>query len=313
MRSLSICRVTHRAVRRRSSLALPCTPILPRQFTTTSLAGDAVPDELVVETRENGVRVFSLARPKANALGRVLLSQLRAAIEDVAHDREARCVILRSTCPGIFCAGADLKERAEMNTSEVERFVSSLRSTFTMLSELPMPTIAVIDGAALGGGLELALCCDIRLAGSGEGSKVVVGLPETALAIIPGAGGTQRLPRVVGLPIAKRLIFTGERLDADAAAEIGLLEAIRGALPDPSSSLDTPAFAAALNIAETIARRGPVAVRMAKLAMDKGAGLSLRDGLAFEQACYAQTIPTKDRLEGLQAFKEKRSPTYTGE
>jgi methylglutaconyl-CoA hydratase len=211
-------------------------------------------DELVVERRENGVRVFSLARPKANALGRVLLGQLRTAIEDAAHDKDARCVILRSICPGIFCAGADLKERATMDLAEVERFVSSLRSTFTMLSELPMPTIAVIDGAALGGGLELALCCDIRLAGSGEGSKVAVGLPETGLAIIPGAGGTQRLPRVVGLPIAKRLIFTGERLDAEAAAAIGLVEAVPGALPDPASSLDTPAFEAALAMAETIAR-----------------------------------------------------------
>ena len=141
-----------------------------------------------------------------------------------------------------------------MDTVEVERFVSSLRSTFTMLSELPMPTIAVIDGAALGGGLELALCCDIRLAGSGDGNKTLVGLPETGLAIIPGAGGTQRLPRVVGLPIAKRLIFTGERLDAESAAAIGLLEAVPGSLPDPATSLDTPAFEAALNLAQSIGR-----------------------------------------------------------
>ena len=117
-----------------------------------------------------------------------------------------------------------------------------------------MPTIAVIDGAALGGGLELALCCDIRLAGSGDGSKTLVGLPETGLAIIPGAGGTQRLPRVVGLPIAKRLIFTGERLDAKSAAAIGLLEAVPGALPDPATSLDTPAFEAALSLAKSISR-----------------------------------------------------------
>ena len=243
----------------RSSLALACAPVASMGGNTTlrrcfATADSPVPDELVVETRKNGVRVFSLARPKANALGRVLLNQLRAAIEDAAHDTEARCVILRSTCPGIFCAGADLKERATMNSVEVERFVSNLRSTFTMLSELPVPTIAVIDGAALGGGLELALCCDIRLAGSGEGSKTVVGLPETGLAIIPGAGGTQRLPRVVGLSIAKRLIFTGERLDADAAAAIGLVEAVPGALPDPATSLDTPAFEAALSLAETIAR-----------------------------------------------------------
>ena len=246
------------AAARRSSVVLAHAPVAPvggnGMLRRCFAAADSPVPELVVETRNNGVRVFSLARPKANALGRVLLGQLRAAIEDVAHDTEARCVILRSTCPGIFCAGADLKERATMNSVEVERFVSNLRSTFTMLSELPMPTIAVIDGAALGGGLELALCCDMRLAGSGEGSKTVVGLPETGLAIIPGAGGTQRLPRVVGLPIAKRLIFTGERLDADAAAAIGLVEAVPGALPDPATSIDTPAFEAALRLAETIAR-----------------------------------------------------------
>lgn len=275
-------------------------------------AASAPPEELIVEQREQGVVVFTLSRPKANALGRVLLAQLRSAIEEAAHDRQTRCVILRSSSPKIFCAGADLKERATMEQPEVERFVSSLRSTFTMLAELPMPTIAVIDGAALGGGLELAMCCDIRLAGSGEGSNVAVGLPETGLAIIPGAGGTQRLPRVVGLATAKRLIFTGERLSADSAAAIGLCEAIPGALPT-DGSIDTPAFLAALEIAAQIGSKGPVAVRMAKLSMDRGMQMSLADGLAFEQTCYAQTIPTADRLEGLTAFREKRVPVYKGE
>jgi len=245
----------HAAVGRSSpSLAVPVLGRTTFRRCIAAAAGPHAPDELVVEQRENGVRVVSLARPGANALGRVLLSQLRAAIEDAAHDKETRCVILRSTCPGIFCAGADLKERATMSAVEVERFVSSLRSTFTMLSDLPMPTIAVIDGAALGGGLELALCCDIRFAGSRDGSKPLVGLPETGLAIIPGAGGTQRLPRVVGLPIAKRLIFTGERLDAKSAAAIGLLEAVPGALPEPATSLDTPAIEAALSLAKSISR-----------------------------------------------------------
>ena len=151
---------------------------------------------------------------------------------------------------GIFCAGADLKERATMEPHEVERFVNSLRSTFTLFAELPVPTIAVIDGAALGGGLELALCADLRLAGTGE--RVALGLPETGLAIIPGAGGTQRLPRAVGISQAKRLIFTGERLGPAEAEAIGLVdEVVAGELPSDAAA-DTPAFEAALALGETI-------------------------------------------------------------
>jgi methylglutaconyl-CoA hydratase len=131
---------------------------------------------------------------------------------DAIHEyKDARCVILRSETPGMFCAGADLKERKTMDQEEVKTFVRKLRSTFTMLETMECPTISIVDGPALGGGCELALCTDLRVATA----QAILGLPETGLAIIPGAGGTQRLPRLIGVSKAKELIFTGERLSAD--------------------------------------------------------------------------------------------------
>ena len=202
-----------------------------------------------------------------------------------------------------------------MNESEVAAFVHQLRATFTQLDQLPQPTIAALDGAALGGGLELALCCDLRIAGP----KSLVGLPETKLAIIPGyfllsdyfsfeylsgdrAGGTQRLARLVGASRAKELIFTGRRLKAQEALDMGIVNRVGS----------ESGFTAALELAREILPQGPIALRMAKLAVDRGVQVDLQSGLAFEQTCYAQVIPTQDRLEGLKAFREKRSPQYTG-
>jgi methylglutaconyl-CoA hydratase len=182
----------------------------------------------------------------------------------------------------------------------VSAFVFGLRSAFSSLADLPVPSIAAIEGAALGGGLELALACDLRFAGS----DALLGLPETGLAIIPGAVGTQRLPRVVGVARAKELIFTGRKLSAAQAAAIGL---VNEAVPAGA------ALARALATAALICHNGPVAVRAAKVAIDRGMDGALAQGLAIEQACYAQVIPTKDRLEGLAAFREKRAPVYRGE
>lgn len=187
-----------------------------------------------------------------------------------------------------------------MTKPEVAAFVHGLRSAFSGLSSLPMPTIAAIEGAALGGGLEMALACDFRIAGA----DALLGLPETGLAIIPGAGGTQRLPRVVGIPRAKELIFTGRRLRAAEAAAIGLVD---HAVPAGG------AMERALALAREILPNGPVAVRMAKRAIDLGMQGDLASGMGVEEACYAQIIPTQDRLEGLKAFVEKRKPVYKGE
>ncbi|XP_012582080.1 PREDICTED: methylglutaconyl-CoA hydratase, mitochondrial isoform X2 [Condylura cristata] len=200
--------------------------------------------------------------------------------------------------------GADLKERVKMSSSEVGPFVSKIRSVINEIANLPVPTIAAIDGLALGGGLELALACDIRVAAS----SAKMGLVETKLAIIPGGGGTQRLPRAIGMSLAKELIFSARVLDGQEAKEVGLISHVL----EQNQNGDA-AYRKALDLAREFLPQGPVAMRVAKLAINQGMEVDLVTGLAIEEACYAQTIPTKDRLEGLLAFKEKRPPHYKGE
>ena len=171
--------------------------------------------------------------------------------------------------------------------------------SFHGVSTLPIPTIAVIEGAALGGGLELALACDLRVAGA----RATLGLPETSLAIIPGAGGTQRLPRVVGVAKAKELIFTSARLTSDEAVKIGLI--------NMSVEADN-ALITAEGIALKIVQNGPIGVRMAKAAIDGGIDVDIEKALEVEKACYAQVVNTEDRLEGINAFVEKRKSVYKG-
>ncbi|KAG2428602.1 hypothetical protein HYH02_014304 [Chlamydomonas schloesseri] len=248
-----------------------------------------------------GVSVISLSRPGArNAIGRQLLRELAEALDTVRQERTTRCVLVRSVVPGVFCAGADLKERAGMTQSEAAEFVSRIRRTFSELQDLPMPTVAVVEGLALGGGAELALACDMRVMGSGA----FIAFPEAQLGIIPGAGGTQRLPRIVGASRAKELIFTGRRVGGE--------EALKLALADHVVS-DDQVYNRALQLAEQIVRSAPLSLRQAKAAVNRGLEVDLHTGLAMEEALYAQLLPTKDRLEGLKAFAEKRKPAYTGE
>ncbi|XP_056370539.1 methylglutaconyl-CoA hydratase, mitochondrial [Oenanthe melanoleuca] len=174
----------------------------------------------------------------------------------------------------------------------------------SITSNLPVPTIAAIDGTALGGGLELALACDIRVAAS----SAKMGLVETKLAIIPGAGGTQRLPRTIGVSLAKELIFSARIVDGEEAKSIGLISHVV-----EQNEAGDAAYRRALALAREFLPQGPVAMRVAKLAINQGMEVDLVTGLAIEEACYAQTIPTKDRIEGLLAFKEKRPPRYKGE
>lgn len=210
-----------------------------------------------------------------------------------------RAMVLRSTVPGIFCAGANLKERLAMNNKQVEAWLKVQRSLMDAVSGIPCPTIAAIDGHALGGGLELALACDIRIVN--ETAKV--GLVETRLAIIPGAGGTQRLTRLVGVGKAKEHIFVAEPIDGIEAARIGIAEHV--------ASGERGSFDKAIELAKKICKRGPKALRLAKAAIDDGSQTSLNVGLNIEQAYYCQLLNSKDRMEGMRAFTEKREPYYT--
>jgi methylglutaconyl-CoA hydratase len=209
-------------------------------------------------------------------------------------------VVVHSLVPGTFCAGADLKERADMSPTEAAACTQSIRAAFTELEDLPMPVIAALEGAAFGGGLELALAADLRVAGM----DAKMGLVETSLAILPGGGGTQRLPRLIGPSRAKELIFTARRIGAETAGALGIVDRLTPA---------GEALATALVLAREILPNGPVALRMAKLAVNRGLDLDRDAGMAFEEDCYAQVIPTWDRLEGLAAFRDKRRPKYRGD
>uniref|UniRef100_A0A0E0K333 Enoyl-CoA hydratase n=1 Tax=Oryza punctata TaxID=4537 RepID=A0A0E0K333_ORYPU len=262
---------------------------------------------------DSGIVEMRLERPEArNAIGREMLQGLRSAIEKVKADATANVVLLASSVPKVFCAGADLKERRLMSPCEVREFVNSLRSTFLSFEALSIPSIAIVEGAAFGGGLELALSCDLRICGE----NATFSLPETGLAIIPGAGGTQRLPRIVGKSRAKELIFTGRRFDAVEAATIGkknhydtyvcIAGVVNYCVPAGE------AYKKALELAQEINQKGPLAIRMAKKAINQGMEVDLSTGLAVEEECYEQVLHTQDRLEGLAAFAEKRKPVYTG-
>ncbi|KAN0019556.1 hypothetical protein ACTFIU_002772 [Dictyostelium citrinum] len=269
-----------------------------RKFTTET------PQECILERLDGdnkGISVISFNRGHVkNALGKNLMNQFRSHLNELRFCPDTRVVIVRSLVDGVFCSGADLKERAQMSQIEASQFVHSLRSSFTELETLQMPTIAAIEGVAVGGGTEMVLACDFRIAS--KSSKM--GLPETGLAIIPGAGGTQRLPRLIGIPRAKELIFTGAILDSKRALEIGLVQ---------YETEKGEAFDKAIEIAKQILPKGPIAIRMAKQAIDRGMNVDQASGMIIEQASYAQVIPTKDRIEGLTAFKEKRKPIYKGE
>ncbi|KAG5728504.1 hypothetical protein E4T56_gene19493 [Termitomyces sp. T112] len=250
-----------------------------------------------------GIVCLSLNRPQSkNAISLALLQQFRESLEKVHLDKSVRVLILRSSTMGSFCAGADLAERRNMSQVQVSKFLSDLRDAFGKLENLPMPTIAAIDGPALGGGLELSLACDLRVAGH---NVQKIGLPETSLGIIPGAGGTQRAARLLGPSKAKDLIFTARTLTAQEALAWGLVDYI--------SSPETSAFDRALTVAEVIAKNAPLALRAAKQAISRSEDLALEKGLDFERASYEILLPTQDRLEALQAFREKRNPVFKGE
>ncbi|WP_404452748.1 enoyl-CoA hydratase [Virgibacillus necropolis] len=236
----------------------------------------------------------------ANAMSKALLDELNKYIVEIEQDSSIRCTIITGDGEKAFCAGADLKERKGMTEDQVIQAVRYIGASVSNVAKMKMPVIAAINGVAFGGGLELALACDIRIAVN----TTKLGLTETSLAIIPGAGGTQRLTRLIGLGQAKRLIFTGKPVSTDEAINIGLVEQ----LTDQENLLND-----AIEVANQIAKNGPIALKQAKTAIDKGIQADIETGLSIEHLCYKETIPTDDRLEGLKAFKEKRKPIYKGE
>ena len=257
-------------------------------------------DNVLLVEEDNGVVTLTLNRPEVmNSFNFPLLHAMRQQLESYRFKPDIRVIIITAAGEKAFCAGADLKERATLSPDQVKEFIFTIRNLFTSIEQLNKAVIAAVNGIALGGGTELALACDIRIAST----NASMGLTETRLAIIPGAGGTQRLPRLVGRGKAKELIFTGQRIGAEEALRIGLVNRIC----EPKDLLDECRKMAAL-ICET----GPIAIEQAKYAINYGLETDIHTGLAIESNAYWVCIPTEDRLEGLAAFKEKRKPIYKG-
>ncbi|MFD1037863.1 enoyl-CoA hydratase [Virgibacillus byunsanensis] len=249
---------------------------------------------------EEHIAILTLNRPEvANAMSKNLLDELNNHLQRIDQTETIRCVIITGAGEKAFCAGADLKERKEMSDDQVISAVSYIGKSVTTVEQLKIPVIAAMNGVAFGGGLELALACDIRIAS--ENAKM--GLTETSLAIIPGAGGTQRLSRLIGLGQAKRLIYTAKPVTSTEALEIGLIE---------KKTISNDVVESAIEIARLISNNGPVAIKQAKTAINQGFQTDITTGLAIEHLCYKETIPTGDRTEGLQAFRGKRKPVYKG-
>ncbi|HEX9049772.1 MAG TPA: enoyl-CoA hydratase-related protein [Anaeromyxobacter sp.] len=251
--------------------------------------------------RRGPVEVWTIeGEARRNSITTALLSALDAQLARAAGDRALRCVVVTGAGDKAFCAGADLKERARMSAGEVHAFHAGLRGALRAVEAAPQPVIAALNGAALGGGLEVALACDLRVAAD----HAVVGLPEVSLGIIPGAGGTQRLARLVGVARAKDLVLTARRVGAAEALAMGIVSRVA-----PAARLLDEAIA----LAGEIARNAPVSLRQAKRAIDGGFHLPLEEALDLENRLYQDCLGTKDRVEALRAFAEKRPPVFTGE
>ena len=246
------------------------------------------------------VAYIALNRPEvSNSLNLESLYLLRKTLKEVRSRSDIWIICFTGTGDKVFCAGADLKERKNMSAAEVETFVLEIRTTMNEIAQLPQPTLAAINGHAFGGGCELSLSCDLRLIQSNS----LIGLTETSLAIIPGAGGCVRLPRLIGSAKAKEMILLSKRLTAEEALDCGLVHQV--AEPKDFSKVRN-------QLLKQLLSNGPLALKAAKLAIDGSEDLSLKEALQHESACYEKIIPTSDRLEALAAFSEKRKPKFTG-
>jgi enoyl-CoA hydratase/carnithine racemase len=261
-----------------------------------------VSEDFPIRVEQRGsIAVWTIDRAdRANALSRTTLLAFGKLAREAAANPSIRAIVVTGAGEKAFCAGADLKERQGMSENDVRVQVGLYRSELGPLDRSPKPVVAAINGAALGGGLELALCCDLRVAAA----HAVLGLPETSLGIIPGAGGTQRLPRVVGEARAKEMILLARRLSANEALAWGLVNRVTPAGKNVVD--DTVEWIA------PIAEGAPIAQGAALEAIDRSFDTTLELGLELERVSYDRTVVSEDRREALAAFAEKRKPAFKG-
>jgi enoyl-CoA hydratase len=249
--------------------------------------------------REDGVALITIDRAeKRNALNAQVRADLLTALDELRADPGSRVLVITGAGDRAFVAGADIAEFAERTPLE-QRDTMDTRRVFEEIAAYPKPVIAMINGFALGGGCELALACDLRIASD----AARLGQPEINLGLLPGGGGTQRLPRIAGMGQAMFLILSGELIDAAEAHRIGLVDRVF-----PAAELRTRT----MEIATSMAGRSPVALRMAKAAVRAAAEMPMSAGLAYETELFVTCFASEDRREGVGAFLEKRSPTFTG-
>ncbi|MDR2132343.1 MAG: enoyl-CoA hydratase/isomerase family protein [Clostridiales Family XIII bacterium] len=250
--------------------------------------------ENIIVRNENSVSIVYLNRPGSlNALNSAMIAELEKAFEALCADPQVKAVVI--TGEKNFAAGADITNMVELTPEEARVF--SFSAVYNKIASCPKPVIAAIEGFALGGGMELALCCDIRIAASGA----KMGFPEINLGIFPGAGSTQRLPRLIGPSKSKKLIFTGAVVRGEEALSIGLVDVLA----------ENP-LEEALKLAGELAGKAPVALKLAKECIDAAAGVDLDTGVLFEASNWARLFATSDQKEGMRAFLEKRKAEFTG-
>jgi enoyl-CoA hydratase len=257
--------------------------------------------EFIVYSREpDDIGILTINRPKVlNALNWQTLREMREFFEYLLPKENLKSLIITGAGDRAFVAGADISEMYNMKDREFQEYVDFAHRVYELVESIPSPSIAAINGYALGGGCELALSCDIRIAS--EKSKL--GFPEVKLGIFPGWGGTQRVTRVLGLGRTKELVFTGEMIDANEAFRVGLVEKV---VPHES------VLEEARQVAHKIAKRGPIAVRLAKTAINAGSEMDLKKALLLEKTLVSLCFDSEDRIEGMKAFLDKREPSFKG-
>lgn len=255
---------------------------------------------ITYEREPNNIGILTINRPNVlNALNWDTLGELREFLEDVLPKEDLKALIITGAGDKAFVAGADIAQMNEMNERDFQDYVDYAHRVYELIENEPCPSIAAINGYALGGGCELALACDIRIASE----KARLGFPEVKLGIFPGWGGTQRVTRILGLGKTKELVFTGDMVNAEEALRIGLVERVV-----PHAEIMNEAK----KLAGEIAKRGPIAVRLSKTAINAGSEMDLQKALLLEKTLVSLCFDSQDRIEGMKAFLEKREPLFTG-
>lgn len=251
-------------------------------------------------TKDSGIGLITVNRPQVlNALNRFTMIELKDIAEKIAADREVSAVIITGAGDKSFVAGADIGEMLNLSALQGRDWSKFSQAAFNAIENMPQPVIAAVNGYALGGGCELAMCCDIRIASA----KARFGQPEVALGVVPAFAGTQRLPRLIGKGRAKELLFTGDQIDADEAYRLGLVNKVV-----PTDQL----LSTAKEIAHKIMSRGPVAVHLCKAAVNEGLDMDMESAQAYEAEVFGLCFATADQKEGMSAFLEKRQARFIG-